>query len=82
MQPIAVWQRWLDAAGIPNGPIQTVDQVVSDPQAAALGIIQQLGMNGATEAPLSLVGLPLSFDGVRPPFAKAAPALGEDTDRK
>jgi crotonobetainyl-CoA:carnitine CoA-transferase CaiB-like acyl-CoA transferase len=78
-QPIAVWQERLDTAGIPNGPIQTVDQVVSDLQTAALGIIQQLGMNGATEAPLSLVGLPLSFDGVRPPFAKPAPTLGEDT---
>jgi crotonobetainyl-CoA:carnitine CoA-transferase CaiB-like acyl-CoA transferase len=78
-QPIAVWQQRLDAAGIPNGPIQTVDQVVSDPQTAALGIIQQLYPDGATEAPLSLVGLPLSFDGVRPPFAKAAPALGKDT---
>ena len=77
-QPIAVWQERLDAAGIPNGPIQTVDQVVSDPQTAALGIIQQLYPNGATEAPLSLVGLPLSFDGVRPPFAKPAPTLGED----
>jgi crotonobetainyl-CoA:carnitine CoA-transferase CaiB-like acyl-CoA transferase len=78
-QPIAVWQERLDTAGIPNGPIQTVDQVVSDSQTAALGIIQQLYPNGATEAPLSLVGLPLSFDGVRPPFAKPAPTLGEDT---
>jgi crotonobetainyl-CoA:carnitine CoA-transferase CaiB-like acyl-CoA transferase len=77
-QPIAMWQERLDTAGIPNGPIQTVDQVVSDPQTAALGIIQQLYPNGATEAPLSLIGLPLSFDGVRPPFAKPAPMLGED----
>jgi hypothetical protein len=27
---------------------------------------------------LSLVGLPLSFDGARPAFAKTAPGLGED----
>ena len=77
-QPIAVWEQRLDAAGIPNGPMQTVDQVVSDPQTAALGIIQQLFL-GAAREPLSLVGLPLSFDGARPPFSKAAPALGEDT---
>ena len=25
-----------------------------------------------------LVGLPLSFDGVRPPFEQRAPTLGED----
>ena len=77
-QPIAVWQERLDAAGIPNGPMQTVDQVVSDPQTAALGIIQQLSAAGSRET-LSLVGLPLSFDGARPPFEKAAPALGEHT---
>ena len=31
---------------------------------------------------LGLVGLPLSFDGVRPAFAKTAPALGEDNQAK
>jgi crotonobetainyl-CoA:carnitine CoA-transferase CaiB-like acyl-CoA transferase len=69
--PIAVWATRLDAAGIPNGPIQTVDQVVADAQTAALGIIQRLGA-------VSLVGLPLSFNGARPPLAKLAPRLGED----
>jgi crotonobetainyl-CoA:carnitine CoA-transferase CaiB-like acyl-CoA transferase len=69
--PIAVWATRLDAAGIPNGPIQTVDQVVADAQTAALSIIQQLGA-------VSLVGLPLSFNGARPPLAKLAPRLGED----
>jgi crotonobetainyl-CoA:carnitine CoA-transferase CaiB-like acyl-CoA transferase len=77
-QPKAVWQQRLDAAGIPNGPLQTVEQVVADPQTRALGIIQELATTPSTRIPLSLVGLPLSFDGVRPPFAKAAPALGED----
>jgi crotonobetainyl-CoA:carnitine CoA-transferase CaiB-like acyl-CoA transferase len=70
-EPIAVWTARLDRAGIPNSPIQTLDQVIADPQIAALGIIQQLSA-------ISLVGLPLSFDGVRPPFAKTAPRLGED----
>jgi crotonobetainyl-CoA:carnitine CoA-transferase CaiB-like acyl-CoA transferase len=70
-EPVAVWAARLDAAGIPHSPIQTVDQVVADVQTAALGIVQRLGS-------LSLVGMPLSFDGVRPPFAKPAPQLGED----
>ncbi|MGH7062129.1 MAG: CoA transferase, partial [Stellaceae bacterium] len=71
-EPIAAWAARLDAAGIPNGPIQSVDQVVADPQTLALGIIQKWSSG------LSLVGLPLSFDSARPPFAKPAPALGED----
>ncbi|MGH7030751.1 MAG: hypothetical protein ACREEZ_10030, partial [Stellaceae bacterium] len=53
------------------------DQVVADAQTQALGMIQRLRANLADQ-PLSLVGLPLSFDGVRPPFAKSAPSLGED----
>ncbi len=71
--PATVWVARLDAAGIPNSPIQTLDQVVADAQTAALGIIQQ----GPGSPVLSLVGLPLSFDGARPPFAKPAPQLGE-----
>jgi crotonobetainyl-CoA:carnitine CoA-transferase CaiB-like acyl-CoA transferase len=73
-EAIAVWAQRLDAAGIPYAPIQTLDQVVQDAQTAALGIIQ----NWPGTPPLSLVGLPLSFDGARPPFAKPAPRLGED----
>jgi crotonobetainyl-CoA:carnitine CoA-transferase CaiB-like acyl-CoA transferase len=72
--PIAVWAERLDTAGIPNSPIQTLDQVVTDPQTTALAIIQQWAGSPA----LSLVGLPLSFDGARPAFARTAPRLGED----
>ena len=32
------------------------------------------------DSDLELVGLPLSFDGARPPFTKPAPALGEDNE--
>jgi crotonobetainyl-CoA:carnitine CoA-transferase CaiB-like acyl-CoA transferase len=70
-EPRGHWAALFDAAGIPNGPINTMDQVVADPQTTALGQIQQQGA-------LSLVGLPLSFDGARPSFTKRAPMLGED----
>ncbi|HTT78974.1 MAG TPA: CoA transferase [Stellaceae bacterium] len=67
------WAARLEAAAIPNGPINTLDQVVADPQTAALGMIQRrLGSD------LRLLGLPLSFDGERPAFQKPAPELGED----
>jgi len=71
------WAERLEAAGIPNGPINALDQVVADAQTQALGIIQT-----KPGSELGLVGLPLSFDGIRPPFAKAAPALGEDNASK
>ena len=67
------WAEMLEAAGIPNGPINTLDQVVADAQTQALGIIQK-----RAGSELALVGLPLSFDGERPSFTKPAPTLGED----
>jgi crotonobetainyl-CoA:carnitine CoA-transferase CaiB-like acyl-CoA transferase len=76
-KPRAEWARLLDAAGLPNGPINTLDQVVADPQTEALGIIQH-----KAGSQLGLVGLPLSFDGLRPVFEKAAPALGEDNQTR
>jgi crotonobetainyl-CoA:carnitine CoA-transferase CaiB-like acyl-CoA transferase len=72
-ETVATWAARLDREGIPNGPIQRVDQVVADAQTEALAMIQEL-----PEKALRLVGLPLSFDGVRPAFDKAAPQLGED----
>ena len=75
-QPRAHWAKLLDGAGIPNGPIHMLDQVAADPQVEALGMIQRLAGRG-----LQLIGLPLSFDGIRPAFDKAAPALGEDNER-
>jgi crotonobetainyl-CoA:carnitine CoA-transferase CaiB-like acyl-CoA transferase len=70
---IAHWARLFEAAGIPNGPINTLDKVVADAQTAALGIVQQ-----DPASAMRLIGLPLSFEGQRPPFTKRAPALGED----
>jgi len=72
-RPRTEWARLLDQAGIPNGPINTLDQVVADPQTQALGIIQR-----KAGSELGLVGVPLSFDGVRPALERTAPALGED----
>jgi crotonobetainyl-CoA:carnitine CoA-transferase CaiB-like acyl-CoA transferase len=72
-QPRAHWAKLLDQSGIPNGPIHTLDQVTTDAQVEALGIIQRMA-----GSELALVGLPLAFDGARPAFDKAAPALGED----
>ena len=69
---VAQLRSMLDAAGVPNAPVQRIDQIPNDPQAQALGIIQQ-GPEGA----LPTLGLPLRFDGVRPEYERAAPKLGE-----
>jgi crotonobetainyl-CoA:carnitine CoA-transferase CaiB-like acyl-CoA transferase len=71
----AAWQAKLEAAGVPSAPMQSVDEVVAHPQTKALGMIQE-----SPDGRLTIMGLPLSFDGERPPFRRAAPHLGEHND--
>jgi crotonobetainyl-CoA:carnitine CoA-transferase CaiB-like acyl-CoA transferase len=73
--PRAHWQARLDAAGVPAAPLLSVDQVLEDPQFHAVEMLQR-----APEGSMSLVGLPLRFDGERPPLRRAPPALGEAND--
>ena len=74
-RPSADWQARLDAAGVPAAPIENVAQVVASPQTEALGMLQQ-----APDLDMTLAGLPLEFDGVRPPYRNSAPTLGEHND--
>lgn len=65
----------LEAAGVPCAPVHTVDEVLEHPQTQALGIVQK-----SPGLDLSLVGIPVSFDGARPGYRRDAPALGADGD--
>ena len=69
-QSRAHWQEVLEVAGIPTAPVQQVLEMMSDPQTQALGILQSLGGG------VPLMGMPLSFDGQRPPLTRYAPGLG------
>lgn len=63
----------LDAAGVPNAPLLTVDRVFDHPQTHALDLLR------ACEGDeLPLVGTPLAFDGERPRSTRPAPGLGQD----
>jgi crotonobetainyl-CoA:carnitine CoA-transferase CaiB-like acyl-CoA transferase len=68
------WTTILDQAGVPNAPMQTIAEVLEHPQTKALGMLQH-----SPQADITLFGLPVSFDGVRPPFRRAPPALGAHT---
>ena len=68
------WIKKLDDGGVPNTPLQTVDQVLQHPQTTALGMLQS-SPNGK----MSLMGVPLSFDGERPGFLRDPPELGQHT---
>ena len=62
----------LEQAGIPCGNVADVAQALEDPQLDALGIVGSMPGSG-----VRTVGLPVSFDGKRPPLAGSAPALGQ-----
>jgi len=71
-RPSQHWIERLDAAGVPCAPVQDMAAVAAEPQTAALGMI---GRPDGTD--LSLIGFPLSFNGLRPRLARPAPRLGE-----
>lgn len=69
----AHWSAKLDALGVPNGPLNTVPQVMELAQVAALGMFAK-----PYEAASALFhGLPISVDGVRAGGAQVAPKIGE-----
>jgi crotonobetainyl-CoA:carnitine CoA-transferase CaiB-like acyl-CoA transferase len=70
----AALQQELDRAGVPNAPVQSVDQVLTHEQTKALGILQD-----SPDGKITLIGSPLSFDGARPSFRLAPPELGAQT---
>ena len=72
---MAPYQAYRCEAGIPNAPLQTIDAVVAHPQTLALDIIQE-----TDDGRYKLIGMPLSFNGVRPPQHTGSPELGEHND--
>lgn len=73
----AEWEEKLLAAGIPCSRLQSVDQVVNDPQVKALGLVRDFA-HGTIVNHL-LVDHPVSYNGQRAFRTQGAPALGEHT---
>ena len=74
----ADWTERLLKAGVPCGPIHTIDKVFSDPQVEHLGI--RWPMKHPQLGDISLVGQPMSLSRYpREGEAKPAPQQGDDT---
>ena len=71
-QPTDYWVEQLEAAGVPCAPVNNLAQMVAHPQTQALGLMQDVPGTG-----MRFIGLPISFDGVRPKPYAAPPKLGE-----
>jgi len=68
----------LEEADVPATPVNTVDQVMNDPQTAERGIVQRVTHPKLGEIPV--VGTPLHFSRMTPGVRTAAPLRGEHTD--
>jgi crotonobetainyl-CoA:carnitine CoA-transferase CaiB-like acyl-CoA transferase len=72
------WVKVLNDAGVPCGPIYTIDQTFADPQ------VQHLAMAQPVHSPvlgdIDIVGHPVSHGAKRNPIRSPAPELGKDNE--
>jgi CoA:oxalate CoA-transferase len=72
------WQDILDKAGVPNGPINTVDKVLEDPQVLAREMIVEIEHPVAGK--LKVPGVPIKLSDTPGSVRTPAPTLGQHTE--
>jgi len=72
------WLELLEAAGVPNGPINDVAQVYEEAQVKARGIRMELPHAAGGNVPL--VASPMRFSETPVEYRQAPPVLGQHTD--
>lgn len=77
-QEVDFWLEEIAAAGIPCGPVQTIDEVFSDPQVLARDMVWM--MPHPTAGEVSLVGSPLKLSETPVAGRLHPPLLGEHTE--
>ena len=75
--PAVHWIRRLRAAGVPAGPVRTLEQLYDDPQALANGLVQDVPVPGGDT--VRLLGGLFKVDGGATGARRGVPALGEHT---
>jgi crotonobetainyl-CoA:carnitine CoA-transferase CaiB-like acyl-CoA transferase len=73
-----IWVKELNAAGVPCGPIYSIDQMFDDDQVKHLGIAQDVP--NAENRPITLVGQPFTLSRTPSKMAARPPEFGEQTD--
>src|SRR5882672_6200875 len=72
------WVRELNAAGVPCGPIYSIDQMFEDDQVRHLGIAQDVP--NAENRHIRLVGQPVTLSRTPSKMAVRPPEFGEQTE--
>lgn len=78
MKSAGDWLAELEAAGIPAGPINSISQALSDPQAIHRGA--RIDGGGGLLGDVPMIGSPIRVDGQRADAPLPPPALGEHSD--
>jgi formyl-CoA transferase len=74
----ADWVARFNQAGVPCGPIYSIDQVYADPQVEHLGIAQPVTYRDKRK--VRMAGQPMALSRTPSRFAAPPPALGEHTE--
>lgn len=77
--PRAHWGELFNVAGIPWGPVNSIDEVAADPHFRERGLFMK--MAGSDGSSAWHVAQPLVFDGAHPGPTRGVPGLGADTDQ-
>ena len=77
--PTRHWLAVFEAAGVPCGPINTLDQVFAEPQVAARHLVVEQD-RADLAAPIRTVASPVRMSRTPVRYAMPAPALGQHTD--
>jgi crotonobetainyl-CoA:carnitine CoA-transferase CaiB-like acyl-CoA transferase len=78
-KPSAYWVKRMNDAGVPCGPINSIDQTFAEPQVQHLGIAKRVRHPALGE--IKIVGQPINLTKVpQPPEYRPTPGLGQHTD--
>jgi crotonobetainyl-CoA:carnitine CoA-transferase CaiB-like acyl-CoA transferase len=73
------WVATLEAAGVPCGPINTIDRVFADPQAEARGFTVEQAREDL-DAPVRTIASPIRLSETPVAYRRPPPELGADTE--
>lgn len=76
----AEWLEKLNKAGVPCGPIYSIDQMFADPQVKHLGLAQPVPTQAQDGRPLTVVAQPFTLSRTPSHMAAPPPDVGEHND--
>ena len=76
--PTPYWVDGLERAGLPCGPVNTIDRVFEDPQVRHRGMTITMSHPAGSDVPL--IGSPLKLSETPVSYRRPPPTLGQNTD--